>query len=221
MILQKIQREPGAISAKDTLKYLSSQCNDVRKSQFSKTSLKMFVNDNDRLNRWITKFQRGQIINQISLSCNLNISPLLWSWLLYFSFVRAKKKRCFYSVCLNTNSLTLYICIVCDQIPLAVVGNRSDLTPGAHHCSSPAIPLLLPAELRRRDSTELPPAGQGTATKPHSYTPAGISCICPPPAARLSTSTFFKGRANTWGIYYHPISSRLLPIQSPSIITCC
>ncbi|KAI9548052.1 hypothetical protein NQZ68_013071 [Dissostichus eleginoides] len=33
----------------------------------------------------------------------------------------------------------------------------SDLTPGAHHCSSPAIPPLLPAELRRHDSTELPP----------------------------------------------------------------
>ncbi len=78
-------------------------------------------------------------------------------------------------------------------------------------CHFPASP----AELRRRDSTQLPPARQRTAMRPRSYTPAGISEHLSPLRLAFQTvqghllpaPTFFKGRANAWGIYYHRIPS--------------
>lgn len=89
------------------------------------------------------------------------------------------------------------------------------MTRGACRCSLPAISPASPAELRRRDSTELPPARQRTAMRPRSYTPAGISEHLSPLRLAFQTEqghllpapAFFKGRANAWGIYYHRIPS--------------
>lgn len=84
------------------------------------------------------------------------------------------------------------------------------------------MPLLIschfpasPAELRRRDSTQLLPARQRTAMRPRSYTLAGISEHLSPLRLAFQTvqdhllpaPTFFKGRTNAWGIYYHHIPS--------------
>lgn len=112
--------------------------------------------------------------------------------------------------------MTLWKLAVCDQIFFpALVGKCSNVTWRACRCLLPAIFPASPAELRRRDSAELPPARQRTAMRPHSYTPAGISEHLSPLRLAFQTAqghllpapAFFKGRPNAWGIYYHQIPS--------------
>lgn len=111
--------------------------------------------------------------------------------------------------------MTLCKLAVCKIFFLALVGKCSNTTRRACRCLLPAIFPASHAVPCRRDSAKLPPAGQGTAMRPHSYTPAGISEHLSPPRLAFQTAqghlprapAFFKGRPNAWGIYYHQIPS--------------